>query len=176
MPKALPLGGVLKVLQNLLEEGIPIRDMRTIAETLAEQAPKSQDPGMLTAAVRVALRRSIVQHVAGPASELPLMTLDPSLEQLLQKSVQGAGGGLGLEPGLAERLQKSVAETTQKLEMQGQPAILVVSPDLRPWLSRWLRSVAKGLNVLAYSELPDNRQIKVVATLGGDGKTAKATA
>lgn len=170
VPKALPLGVVLKVLQNLLEEGVPVRDLRTIAETLAEQAPRSQDAGVLTSAVRVALRRSIVQHISGAAAELPLMTLDPSLEQILQKSVQGtSGGALGIEPGLAERLQGSVAETAQKLEISGQPAVLVVSPDLRPWLSRWLRSAIKPLHVLAYSEIPDNKQIKVVATVGGNG-------
>ncbi|MGD8497370.1 MAG: flagellar biosynthesis protein FlhA [Chromatiales bacterium] len=169
VPKALPLGTVLKVLQNLLEEGVSIRDLRTIAETLAEQAPRSQDAGVLTAAVRIALRRSIVQHISGAAAELPLMTLDPSLEQILQKSVQGTtGGALGIEPGLAERLQGSVAETAQKLELSGQPVVLVVSPDLRPWLSRWLRSAIKQLHVLAYSEIPDNKQIKVVATVGGN--------
>jgi flagellar biosynthesis protein FlhA len=124
---------------------------------------------VLTASVRIALRRSIVQHISGAAAELPLMTLDPSLEQILQKSVQGtSGGALGIEPGLAERLQGSVAEAAQKLELSGQPAVLVVSPDLRPWLSRWLRSAIKQLHVLAYSEIPDNKQIKVVATVGGN--------
>ena len=171
VPKSLPLGTVLKTLQNLLEEGIAIRDMRTIAETLAEHAPKSQDADVLTQAVRVALSRSIVQNIAGTASELPLITLDPSLEQILQRSVQGVAsgaGGLGIEPGLAERLQQSVIETAQRLETEGQPAILVVSPDLRPWLSRWLRSATRALSVLSYSEIPDNRRIRVIATLGGN--------
>jgi len=172
VPKSLPVGTVLKVLQNLLEEGIPIRDMRSIAETLAEHAPRSQDPDALTQQVRVTLSRSIVQNIAGTASELPLITLDPSLEQLLQRSLQGAsaGGGLGIEPGLAERLQRSVTETAQRLEAEGQPAILVVPPDLRPWLSRWLRSATGALNVLSYSEIPDNRRIRVIATLGGNDK------
>ncbi len=167
-PKLLPLGTILKVLQNLLEEGIAIRDMRSIVETLAEHAPKSQDPDVLTAAVRVGLSRSIVQSIAGTALELPLITLDPSLEQILQQSVQGVGtGGLGIEPGLAERLQQAVSDTAQRMENEGQPAILVVSPDLRPWLSRWLRSAVRGLSVLSYGEIPDNRQLKVIATLGG---------
>ena len=171
VPKSLPVGTVLKVLQNLLEEGIAIRDMRTIAETLAEHAPRSQDADTLTQHARVALSRSIIQNIAGTASELPLITLDPSLEQILQQSLQGVSagaGGLGIEPGLAERLQRSVTETAQRLEAEGQPAILVVSPELRPWLSRWLRTATGALNVLSYSEIPDNRRIRVIATLGGN--------
>ncbi|WP_018953893.1 flagellar biosynthesis protein FlhA [Thioalkalivibrio sulfidiphilus] len=171
VPKTLSLGVVLKVLQNLLAEQIPIRDMRTIAETLAEHGAKSQDPGVLTAAVRVALSRSIVQNIIGTAPELPLIALDPSLEQILQKSSQGAGGGgLGIEPGLAERLQKSIAEAAQRQEMAGEPSVVVVSPDIRAWMSRWLRSAVRGLHVLAYTEIPDNKRIRVVATVGREGK------
>jgi flagellar biosynthesis protein FlhA len=171
VPKTLNLGVVLKVMQNLLAEQISVRDMRTIAETLAEHGAKSQDPGVLTAAVRVALSRSIVQNVIGTAPELPLIALDPSLEQILQKSSQGAGGGgLGIEPGLAERLQKSIAEAAQRQEMAGEPSVVVVSPDIRAWMSRWLRSAVRGLHVLAYTEIPDNKRIRVVATVGREGK------
>ncbi|MCG5514996.1 MULTISPECIES: flagellar biosynthesis protein FlhA [unclassified Ectothiorhodospira] len=167
VPKTLNLGVVLKVMQNLLAEQIPIRDMRTIAETLAEHGPRSQDPDVLTAAVRVSLSRSIVQNIIGTASELPLLAIDPSLEQILQKSSQGASGaGLGIEPGLAERLQRSIAEASKRQEMSGEPSVLVVSPDIRPWMARWLRSAVRGLNVLAYTEIPDNKQIRVVATVG----------
>ncbi|ANB02801.1 MAG: flagellar biosynthesis protein FlhA [Chromatiaceae bacterium] len=167
VPKTLNLGVVLKVMQNLLAEQIPIRDMRTIAETLAEHGPRSQDPDVLTAAVRVSLSRSIVQNIIGTATELPLLAIDPSLEQILQKSSQGASGaGLGIEPGLAERLQRSIAEASQRQEMSGEPSVLVVSPDIRPWMARWLRSAVRGLNVLAYTEIPDNKQIRVVATVG----------
>jgi flagellar biosynthesis protein FlhA len=169
VPKTLNLGVVLKVMQNLLSEQISVRDMRTIAETLAEHGAKSQDPGVLTAAVRVALSRSIVQNIIGTAPELPLIALDPSLEQILQKSAQGAGGGgLGIEPGLAERLQKSIGEASQRQEMAGEPSVVVVSPDIRAWMSRWLRSAVRGLHVLAYTEIPDNKRIRVVATVGRD--------
>ena len=172
VPKILNLGVVLKVMQNLLAEQVSIRDLRTIAETLAEHGSKSQDPGVLTAAVRVALARSIVQNIVGTAPELPLIALDPSLEQILQKSSQGAGGGgLGIEPGLAERLQKSIAEAAQRQEMAGEPTVVVVSPDIRAWMARWLRSAVRGLHVLAYTEIPDNKRIRVVATVGReDGK------
>jgi flagellar biosynthesis protein FlhA len=166
VPKTLSLGVVLKVMQNLLAEQISVRDIRTIAETLAEHGTRSQDPGVLTAAVRVALSRSIVQNIIGTAPELPLIALDPSLEQILQRSSQGAGGGLGMEPSLAERLQKSIAEAAQRQEMAGEPVVLVVSPDIRNWMSRWLRSAVRGLNVLAYTEIPDNKRIRVVATVG----------
>jgi flagellar biosynthesis protein FlhA len=168
VPKTLSLGVVVRVMQNLLSEQVSIRDMRTIAETLAEQGVKSQDPGVLTAAVRVSLSRAIVQNIVGAAQELPLIALDPSLEQILQKSSQqGVGsGGPAIEPMLAERLQKSISEAAQRQEMSGEPAVVVVSPDIRAWIARWLRSVVRGLHVLAYTEIPDNKRIRVVATVG----------
>ncbi|WP_038054599.1 flagellar biosynthesis protein FlhA [Thioalkalivibrio sp. ALJ1] len=167
VPKTLSLSIVLKVLQNLLAEQVSIRDLRTIAETLADEGVKSQDPGALTAAVRVALSRSIVQDLVGPEDELPLIALDPSLEQLLHKSLQGSSGGtVGLEPGLAERLQRSVADAARRQEMAGQAAILVVAPEIRSWIAGWLRGAVRSLTVLAFTEIPDNRRIRVVATVG----------
>lgn len=170
LPDALSLGAIVKVLQNLLREQVPIRDMRTIAETLAERAPKCQDPDELSAALRNSLSRSIVQKINGLASELSVFTLDPSMEQILLKTVQGnSGTGPVIEPGLAGQLQKSVSEIVGRQEMEGRPAILVVSPPLRPWLSRWLRAANRSLHILAYNEIPDNTQVKVVATLGREG-------
>ncbi|MCP4407865.1 MAG: flagellar biosynthesis protein FlhA [Gammaproteobacteria bacterium] len=170
LPDALSLGAIVKVLQNLLREQVPIRDIRTIAETLAERAPKCQDPDELSAALRISLSRSIVQKINGLASELSVFTLDPSMEQILLKTVQGnSGTGLVIEPGLAGQLQKSVSEIVGRQEMEGRPAILVVSPPLRPWLSRWLRVANRSLHILAYNEIPDNTQVKVVATLGREG-------
>ncbi|WP_019626152.1 flagellar biosynthesis protein FlhA [Thioalkalivibrio sp. ALJT] len=167
VPKTLSLSIVLKVLQNLLAEQVSIRDLRTIAETLADEGVKSQDPGTLTAAVRVALSRSIVQDLVGPEEELPLVALDPSLEQLLHKSLQGSSNGtVGLEPGLAERLQRSVADAARRQEMAGQPAVLVVAPEIRSWIASWLRGAVRSLSVLAFTEIPDNRRIRVVATVG----------
>ncbi len=167
VPKTLSLGVVLKVLQNLLAERIPIRDMRTIAETLAAHAPQSQDPGVLTTAVRTALGRLIVQHINGMSSELPVITLDPALEQILHQSLQSSGeDGGGMEPGLAERLHGSLAQAAQRQEVAGQPAVLLVPPQIRPWLARWLRHTIPGLSVLAYNEVPDNKQIRVLATVG----------
>ena len=174
--KTISLGVVLKVLQNLLAEQVAIRDLRTIAETLAERSVKSQDPAALTAAVRVALARSIVQDLIGPEDELPLIALDPSLEQLLHKSLQGSQGEtIGIEPGLAERLQRSVIEAARKQEAEGAPAVLVVAPEIRSWIAGWLRGAVRNLVVLAFTEIPDNRRIRVVATVGkSDNAQARA--
>jgi flagellar biosynthesis protein FlhA len=166
-PKTLPLGVVVKVLQNLLEEKVPIRDMRTIAETLADQGLKSQDPGVLTALVRVALGRSIVQQINGLAPELPVITLDPALEQILLQALQAGGDAtLGLEPGLAERLQQSLLEACARQEAAGQPAVLLTAPALRPALARFLRRAAPNLNVLAYNEVPGEKPVRVIASVG----------
>ncbi len=174
--KALSLGGILKVLQNLLAEQVSIRDLRTIAETLAERSVKSQDPATLTAAVRVALARSIVQDLIGPDEELPLIALDPSLEQLLHKSLQGSQGEIiGIEPGLAERVQRSVTDAAKRQEAEGLASVLVVAPEIRSWIASWLRGAVRNLTVLAFTEIPDNRRIRVVATVG-EGDTARARA
>jgi flagellar biosynthesis protein FlhA len=169
VPNRLSIGLVLRVLQNLLEERIPVRDMRTIAETLAEVGSRSQDPGALTAAARVALGRSIIQHINGMGPEMQVITLDPSLEQILHKSIQAdSEGGVGIEPGLAERMHRSLVESAQRQEAAGHPAILLVTPPIRPWLAKLVRHSIPGLHVLAYSEIPDNKQIKVVANIGKD--------
>ncbi len=167
VPKILQLGIIVKVLQNLLQEKVHIRDMRTIVETLAEFGAKSQDPDILTSAVRAALGRSIVQEISGIQQELPVITLQPDLEQLLQQSLQTAGeSGVGIEPGLAEQMFKSLEESSQKMEMEGSTAILLVSSYIRPWLARFVRHSISGLHVLAYNEIPEDRQIKVISSVG----------
>ncbi len=167
VPKRLNLGVVVKVLQNLLAERVPIRNMRGIVESLAEHAAQSQDPATLSAAVRVALGRQIVQEISGLGTEIPVITLAPDLEQILLQSLQGAGpAGAAMEPGLAERLQQHVADTAQRQEMAGEPAVLLVTPPLRTWLARFTRHVAPGLHVLAYNEVPDNRRVRLVSALG----------
>jgi flagellar biosynthesis protein FlhA len=168
VPKLMPLSTLVKVMQNLLSEGVPVRDVRSICEVLAEQGGRVQDPQELTAHVRVALGRSIVQKVIGLEHELPVITLEPSLEQLLMQSAQGGQGAISIEPGLADRMFKSLEEVTRKQEMANQPAILVVAPQLRLWLSQLVRHAISGLTVLSYSEIPDNKNIKVVAAVGAD--------
>jgi flagellar biosynthesis protein FlhA len=166
VPKQLSLATVLKVLQSLLQEKISIRDMRTIAETLAEHAPMSQDPGVLTAASRVALGRSIVQQISGMGADLSVVTLDPSLEQILHQTLHGGAEGGGLEPGLAENLHRSLIEETQRQEAAGRPAVLLVSQAVRTLMARFVRHSIPNLHVLAFNEIPDNKQVKIMATVG----------
>lgn len=168
VPNLLPLSVVVKVMQNLLSESVPVRDIRTIAEILAEHGAHTKDPTELTAQVRVGLGRSIVQRINGIDRDLPVITLEPSLEQLLMQSAQNGGQGMGVEPGLTERMFRSLEDVTQKQEMAGQPAVLVVAPTLRLWLAQLVRHSIPGLNVLSYSEIPDNKSIKVVAAVGAD--------
>jgi flagellar biosynthesis protein FlhA len=166
VPKLIPLSTVVKILQNLLSEGVPVSDFRSIAESLAEHAPQTQDANILTSVVRVALGRMIVQLINGLNTELPVITLEPSLEQLLLQSTQMSQDGGGIEPGLAERLHNSLIESSQNQESLGQPAILLVSAAVRQMLSMFTKHSIPQLNVLAYNEVPDTMQIKIVATVG----------
>jgi len=167
VPDVLPLTTVVKVLQNLLNEGVAIRDMRSIVQTLVEYGPRSQDPDVLTAAVRISLRRLIVQDAVGMSSEIPVITLAPELEQMLHQSLQNAGDeGAGIEPSLAERLQTSLNEAHQNQEMAGEPSILLTSGMLRTVLSRFVKYTIPGLRVMSYQEVPDERQIKIVSSVG----------
>ncbi|MET1254776.1 flagellar biosynthesis protein FlhA [Aliikangiella maris] len=166
VPDNISLGTLVKVLQSLLVEQVPLKDMRTIAETLAEFSNRSQDPAVLTSAVRIALSRLIVQNINGLAPEIPVVTLSPDLEQILQQSLTTGGGEVGIEPGLADRIQSSLKDVVAQQEAAGQPAILLTAPALRPSLAKFARFGIKGLHVLSYQEIPDNKQIKVIATVG----------
>ncbi len=169
VPKSLALPVVVKVMQNLLEEGIPLRDLRTIAETLAERGANTTDVVELTAAVRVALRRLITSELNGFSETLPVITLDAELEQLCLKSVEtGGSGGLGIEPGLAERLHESLADSVRRQDVNGEPAVLLVNPALRPPLAALIRQTVPLLKVLAYNEIAETKRLKVIANIGGD--------
>jgi flagellar biosynthesis protein FlhA len=166
VPKLLPMSVVVKVLQYLLLERVPIRNLRTICETLAELAPRTQDPLALVAAVRISLGRSIVQNIGGLRQELPVITLDPALEQVLQDSMAGGDGSPGFEPGLADRVQTALADSTRRQEAAGEPAVLLVAPKIRPWIAKLMRHSTPSLAVLAYNEIPENRRIRVIAAVG----------
>ena len=167
VPKVLQIGVLQKVLQNLLEEGIHIRDMRTIIETLAEWAPRSQDAEVLTAYVRVALGRSIVQQLYPSGDEMQVMSLDPQLERILIQAIAGGGDGASIEPSLADTLIREAAAAAQRQEALGLPAVLLVSGNLRVLLSRFLRRGISQLKVLAHAEVPENKIIKVTSIIGG---------
>src|SRR5690606_1653166 len=157
------LSTLLKVLQALLQVQVPVRDIRTLAEAITNVAPKNQDPAAMVAAVRVALSRALVQTVVGLEPQLPVSNLEPSVEQILlnslQKAGQGADDGILLEPGMAEKLQRSVVDAAQRQEMLGKPAILLVAGPVRAMLSRFARLAVPSIHVLAYQEIPDNKQV-----------------
>ena len=167
VPDTLALTTVVKVLQNLLQEGVPIRDMRTIVQTLVEYGAKSQDVDVLTAACRIALRRLIVQEVGGSRKEIPVITFAPELEQMLHQSMQAAGNdGAGIEPGLADRIQQSLQDAHQSQELSGDSAVLLTSGILRSVMARFVKYTIPGLRVLSYQEIPDDKQIRIVSVIG----------
>jgi flagellar biosynthesis protein FlhA len=168
VPAKLPLGVVTRVLQNLLEEGVSIRDMRSIMEALSDACSKTQDATELTGLVRPRIGRMIVQALLENEETLPVMTLDPALEQMLHNILQQHRGDLAnvvLEPGLAEGLFRALRNSTKNVEEAGNNAVLVVSPVLRPWLSRAARHRVEGLTVLSYAEIPDDQSVKVIETV-----------
>ena len=173
MPGKLPLATITKVLQNILDESVSVRDMRTIIEVLSTESARTQDADELTAAVRPRLGRMIVQGLVEINDSLPVITLEPTLEQMLHNILQqsSANQGLIIEPKLAEGLFKALAENTQIVENQGLPAVLVVSPGIRPWLSKIIRHRLADLTVLSYSEIPEDQAVKVVATVSIDEQT-----
>jgi len=168
VPKLLPLATVQKVLQQLLEEGVHIRDMRTIIEVLAEHGMKLQEAGELTALVRVALGRAIVQQLYPGTSELQVMALEPGLERILLQAVQARSADApGIEPGLVDTLLREAGAAAQHQERLGLPSVLLVPAELRVLLSRFLRRAVAQIKVIAHSEIPDTSTIKVTALLGG---------
>jgi flagellar biosynthesis protein FlhA len=166
VPKILPLATIVRVMQGLLAERVPIRNVRAIVEALAEAGPRSTDPQVLIGQVRVALGRQIVQDIVGLAEELPVITLEPELERLLSNGLTNAGTSPGLEPGLAERLQRGLSDAAQRQERGGEPAVLLTPPNLRAALARFFRVSVPSLHVLAWNEVPDNRKVRMVTAVG----------
>lgn len=168
VPKLLPLSTLQNVLHNLLEEGVHIRDMRTIVEILAEHAPRTQDTNELTAVTRNALGRAIVQQFYPAGAELQVMSLNHDLERILMQAVQSSTvSSAGIEPGLADTLLTEASAAAQHQEQLGLPAVLLVPAQIRVLLSRFLRRAIPQLKVISHSEIPDSRTIKVTSILGG---------
>lgn len=170
VPKLLPLASVQRVLQNLLDEGVNIRDMRTIIEVLAEHAPRVQDPLELTTRVRQSLGRAIVQGLFPGNGEVQVMALDPGLERVLMQAMAGGGpDGGAIEPGLADTLLRETAAAAMRMEDTGLPPVLLVPAPLRWLLSRFLRRAVPALKVVANSEVPETRLIRVSALISANG-------
>jgi flagellar biosynthesis protein FlhA len=166
VPKVVSLSTLQKVLQNLLAEGVHIRDMRSIIETISEYGESIHDPNDLTAMVRVALGRAIVQQLFPGTNELSVMTLDNRLERLLMQAMAGGGDGTGIEPGLADTIAQQAGAASAQQEAMGLTPVLLVPAPLRPLLSRFLRRALPQLKVLSHSEVPETKTIKVTSLVG----------
>jgi flagellar biosynthesis protein FlhA len=166
VPKLVPLSTLQKVLQNLLAEGVHIRDMRSIIEAMTEYAVTIQNPDDLTALVRVSLGRAIVQQLFPGAAELSVMTLDNRLERLLMQALVGGGDGSGIEPGLADTISDQAGVAAAQQEQMGLTPVLLVPGQLRPMLSRFLRRALPQLKVLSHAEIPETKTIRVTNLVG----------
>ena len=167
VPKVIPLGTLQKVLQSMLDEGVHIRDMRTIIETVADHATRTQNADDLSSQVRIALGRAISQQIFPGNSEMQVMSLDPTLERLLAQAVAGGSENTSFEPGLADTLLRETALAAGRQENLGLPAVLLVPASLRLLLSRFLRRTVPQLKVLSHNEVPETRIIKVTSIIGG---------
>ncbi len=177
VPKVVPLAVVVKILQNLLAEQIPVRDIRTVLEVVAEHSAHTQDPQVLTGFVRTALGRLIMQQINGADAELPVITLDFALERILQQSLDTANGSpMTIEPNLANRLLISLRNAHAERESASQPTVLLVADGLRQFLARFARPAIKGLNVIGFNEVPSDTQIRIVATVGDPALKESASA
>ena len=167
IPEQLPLSSFVKILQNLLAEGVPLRDMRTLLETVSEGVANTKDPEALTAMVRIRLGRLIVQEASQEQATLEVLTLDPGLEQLLSDLVRSATSidEVALEPNLSESFFSAISQSIKQLEEAEKEAVLVVSPILRPWLAKLLRRASQEVRVLSYREVPDDQSIKIIQTI-----------
>ena len=163
-PKTVPLATLARILQGLLAEKVPIRNLRSICETVLEHGMRTQDPEILLAEARVALGRQIVQEISAGQTPLPVITLAPELEEMLQDLVKKGIGGV-LEPGLAERMQSSLQETARGQEARGEPAVLLVPPSIRSLMARFVRQAAAGLHVLGHNEIPEDKPLRLVGSV-----------
>lgn len=164
VPKTITLTGLQKVLQSLLDEGVAIRDMRTILDVIAEHAPKVSDPAELTTLVRVALGRAITQQLFPNNADLQVIGLDAGLERVLSQALANGGG---IEPGLADAVLQQAQGAVVRQEQLGLDPVLLVPSPLRPLMARFLRRTLPQLKVLSHAEVPDNRNIRITAMIGG---------
>ena len=173
IPKKISISIFSKVLRELLVEDVPVSDIRTIGSTLLESSENNKETWQLTAEVRVALRRAIVQNLIGHQQTLPAVTMSPELEQVIMKSFQQAvknshfsPDSLPLEPGIAEQLQQQLPVVADKLIAEGKPPIMLVNDTIRPAMARYARLCTDGMHVLSFNEIPENKEVIVVGKVG----------
>ena len=172
VPNTVTLNVLRKVLQKLLKENVSIRDFRSIAESITAFG-NSQDTDALLATVRQGLARQITQEIIGNSQELPVLTLDPSLEQILLSSIaqaqnSGAQSGAYIEPGLADKLQQSIAAAAKNQETLGKPLVLLVAAPIRAMMAQFIHMFVPDMHVLAFTEVPDNKQLTIDASISVD--------
>jgi flagellar biosynthesis protein FlhA len=165
VPKMVGIATLQRVLQLLLEEGVHIRDMRSIVECLAEHASTVTDPGELARRIRVHLAPAIVQQIYGTTRELDVIALDPELERLVTQALTSPHGA-ALDPGVADTLSRSAADTATKQENLGHPACLLVPDHIRAPMARLLKRAAPRLKVLGHSEIPETHSIRIGSIIG----------
>ena len=163
-PKLLGLGEIQKVLQNLLKEGISIRDLLTIFETLADYAPTTRDTDILTEYVRQSLKRAISSKYFGGNETTSVVTLDPKIEQEIMSSVKQTeqGAYLNLDPERTKAIVSSVGSEVQKLENLGKNPIIITSPIVRMYFRRLTEDYYKDLIVVSYNEIESNVELQSV--------------
>ncbi len=166
IPKMVNVAALRRVLQFLLEEGVHIRDMRSIVESLAENATQTSDPAELARRIRIHIAPAIVQQIYGPSRELDVIALDPELERLVTQALHSPHGA-ALDPGVADTLARSAAQTAQSQEDRGLPACLLVPDLIRAPLARLLKRAAPRLKVLGHSEIPETHTIRIGSIIGG---------
>jgi flagellar biosynthesis protein FlhA len=166
VPKMVGIATVQKVLQLLLEEGVHIRDMRSITECLAEHAATVTDPGELARRIRVHLAPAIVQQIYGPVRELEVIAMEPDLERLVTQALTSPHG-VALDPGVAETLSREAANSARLQEDMGHPACLLVPDAIRAAMARLLKRSAPRMRVLGHSEIPETHSIRIGAVIGG---------
>jgi flagellar biosynthesis protein FlhA len=167
VPRTLSLGVITQVLRNLLQEQVPIQNLKTIVEALGQAATKTQDPELLTRFARVAVGHLIIQKINGFSSEMSAIRLSPDLENLLQQSLQlSHQEHMTIEPGLAEQMQRSIKILYEKYRAESETLIFLVPSSVRRALSQFVHSFLKQVTVLSYEELPTDQRIKIIATVG----------
>jgi len=166
IPKMVSIATLQRVLQLLLEEGVHVRDMRSIVECLAENAATVTDPQELSRRIRTHIAPAIVQQIYGSVKELDVIALEPELERLVTQALNSPHGA-ALDPGVADTLARSAAETAQKQEDRGVPAALLVPDLIRAPMARLLKRAAPRLKVLGHSEIPETHTIRIGSIIGG---------
>ncbi len=167
VPKLLGVGDIQKVLQNLLREGISIRDLITIFETLADYAATSRDTDILTEYVRQSLKRAISSKYFGDGDMTSVVTLDPKIEQMIMSSIKQTeqGAYISLDPAVTKKILKSTEIEIQKLENKGQAPIIITSPIVRMYFKKLTNDYFKDLIVISYNEIDSNIELKSIGVV-----------